>query len=153
MNSNGHLPILNEWILNNDNTISGLLRGSTEYLDDSQFTTTSIIGKATTGSIVYTESGTKYFLGGKASSSSSASGRYPLTAICEWSPVVVAEAIDPGECENAKDSNVSAADVVVPPQNPDFNELRHDRLCTTIVSSLEDLDIDESVHRSSPLAG
>ena len=59
--------------------------------------------------------------------------------------------IDPGECEIAKDSNVSAAGVVVPPQNPDFiNELRHDRLCTTIVSSLEDLDIDEPVHRSPP---
>ena len=84
---------------------------------------------------------------------SSSATRYPLTAICEWSPVVVAEAIDPGECENAKDSNISAADVVVPPQNPDFNnELRHDRLCTTIVSSLEDLDIDATVHRSSPLA-
>ena len=84
---------------------------------------------------------------------SSSATRYPLTAICEWSPVVVAEAIDPGECENAKDSNISAADVVVPPQNPDFiNELQHDRLCTTIVSSLEDLDINEPVHRSSPLA-
>jgi len=86
------------------------------------------------------------------SSSNAISARYPLNAICEWSPVVVAEAIDPDECENAKNSNVSAADVVVPPQNPDFNELRHDRLCTTIVSSLDDLDIDEPVHRSSPLA-
>ena len=148
MNSKGHLPIINEWKLNNDNTISGLLRGSDEYLDDAQFTTSPIIGRANTGSIVQTKSGTRYFLGGKASSSSNASGRYPLTAICET--LVVAEAIDPGECEIAKDSNVSAADVVVPPQNPDFiNELRHDRLCTTIVSSLEDLDIDEPVHRSS----
>ena len=82
------------------------------------------------------------------SSSSNASGRYPLTAICET--LVVAEAIDPGECEIAMDSNVSAADVVVPPQNPAFDELRHDRLCTTIVSSLEDLNIDAPVHRSSP---
>jgi len=85
-----------------------------------------------------------------SSSSNAISARYPLNAICEWSPVVVAEAIDTGECEIAKDSNVSAADVVIPPQNPAFDELRHDRLCTTIVSSLDDLDIDAPVHRSSP---
>ena len=86
-------------------------------------------------------------------SSSSITTRFPITAVCEWSPVVVAEAIDFGQCEIAKDSNITDADVVVPPQNPDFNdnEVRHDRVCTTIVSSLEDLDIDAPVHRSSPL--
>lgn len=89
MNIKGHLPIINEWKLNSDNTISGLLRGSNDYLDDTQITTAPIIGRVTAGSIVQTKSGTRYFLGGKASSSSSASGRYPLTAICET--IVVAD--------------------------------------------------------------
>ena len=68
------VPTLNKWTLNSDNTISGFISGSSSFKDGSPVTTSSITGKAASGSVVQTKSKSKYFLGEEGSGEAASSG-------------------------------------------------------------------------------
>ena len=53
------VPMIDQWVLNDDQTISGLISGSDSFKDGAPVTTSSINGKAISGSIAQTKSGSR----------------------------------------------------------------------------------------------
>jgi hypothetical protein len=53
------IPTISKWKLNNDNTISGLISGSSSFKDGEPVTTSVIVGKPSSNVIVTTKSGSR----------------------------------------------------------------------------------------------
>ena len=68
------VPTINKWKLNDDNTISGFISGSSNFNDGAPVTTSPITGGASSGSVVQTKSRSRYFLGEEGSAAPSGGG-------------------------------------------------------------------------------
>jgi hypothetical protein len=63
------VPTLSKWRKNLDGSVSGIITGSKAFNDGEAITTSPLKGDATPGSVIMTQSGSRYVLGKKSSSS------------------------------------------------------------------------------------
>ena len=62
MNPPKGVPVLSKWRKNSDGSISGIISGSPAYADGDAISTSPLKGEAISGSVVTTQSGSRYVM-------------------------------------------------------------------------------------------